>query len=124
MIVGLGTAIVEVQQIRRMAAQGEAWRAGIFTDDEIAYCESKARRLPHYAARYAAKAATLQAVGSAQGISSAFAEVEVTHDERGRPSITVKGTMRRALEQLRAKRTSISLSHDKHIAIAVILLED
>jgi len=55
MIVGIKTDIVEIEKLRlAMVGRGERLRNRAFTESEIAYCEERASRYQHYAARFAA----------------------------------------------------------------------
>jgi len=123
-IFGIGTDIIEVARIGKMVARGRQYLGTIFTEEEIIYCESKARKSQHYAVRYAAKEAALKAlsVGWREGL--AFCDIEVIDDDRGKPQVFVHGKVKDLFEQHQIKQTSISLSHSKESAIAVIILEN
>jgi holo-[acyl-carrier protein] synthase len=122
-IFGIGTDIIEVERIEKMVARGRQYIDTIFTEKEIRYCEAKARKSEHYAARYAAKEAVLKALGMGWREGLAFSEIEVVNDELGRPHVILHGKVKEAFEHHRIKQTSISLSHDRDYAIAVIILE-
>ncbi len=123
MIFGIGTDIIEVARIGEMAARGRQYLETIFTEKEIEYCESKARKSQHYAVRYAAKEAALKALSIGWRDGLGFCEIEVLDDERGKPQVFVHGKVKALFEQLQIKQTSISLSHSKESAIAVVILE-
>ncbi len=123
MIIGIGTDIIEVERIEKMVARGRPYLEAIFSKQEIEYCETKARKSEHYAARYAAKEATLKALGVGQRNGFAFSDVEVINDELGRPKIFPHGKVKDLFDSHQISQTSISLSHSKENAIAVIILE-
>lgn len=123
MIFGIGTDIIEVARIGEMAARGRDYLETIFTEKEIEYCESKAKKAQHYAARYAAKEAALKALSVGWRDGLGFCEIEVLDNERGQPQVFVHGKVKSLFEQLQIKQTSISLSHSKESAIAVVILE-
>ena len=123
MIFGIGTDIIEVARIGEMAARGRDYLETIFTEKEIEYCESKAKKAQHYAARYAAKEAALKALSVGWRDGLGFCEIEVLDNERGQPQVCVHGKVKSLFEQLQIKQTSISLSHSKESAIAVVILE-
>ena len=106
-----------------MAARGRDYLETIFTEKEIEYCESKAKKAQHYAARYAAKEAALKALSVGWRDGLGFCEIEVLDNERGQPQVFVHGKVKSLFEQLQIKQTSISLSHSKESAIAVVILE-
>lgn len=123
MIFGIGTDIIEVARIGEMAAKGRQYLETIFTEREIEYCESKTRKSQHYAVRYAAKEAALKALSVGWRDGLGFCEIEVLDDPRGKPQIFVHGKVKALFEQLQIKQTSISLSHSRESAIAVVILE-
>jgi holo-[acyl-carrier protein] synthase len=55
MIIGIGTDIIEVERVAK-AITKEAFKKKIFSDREIAYCESQ-KKEESFAARFAAKEA-------------------------------------------------------------------
>ena len=123
MIFGIGTDIIEVERIEKMVARGRQYLETIFTEKEMEYCESKARKSEHYAVRYAAKEATFKALGTGWRDGFAFSEIEVINDELGKPQVFLNGKVKEFFDLHQIKQTSISLSHGKASAIAVIILE-
>jgi holo-[acyl-carrier protein] synthase len=122
-IFGIGTDIVETGKMSQLAARGQHSLQMIFTDQEIEYCESKARAAEHYAARYAAKEATLKALKAGDRSGLVLSDIEVRDDEAGEPHLFVHGRVRDLFDQQAIRQTSISLSHAGDSAIAVIILE-
>ena len=123
MIFGIGTDIIEVQRIEKMVAKGRQYLETIFTDAEMGYCESRAKKSEHYAVRYAAKEATLKAMGAGWRDGLAFSDIEVINDELGKPQVFLHGKAKRIFDDNQIKQTHVSLSHSKESAIAVIILE-
>jgi holo-[acyl-carrier protein] synthase len=87
------------------------------------YCETKARKSEHYAARYAAKEAILKALGSGYRKGLAFSEIEIINDELGKPQVYLQGEVKKTFDSHQIRQISISLSHIEEIAIAVVILE-
>jgi holo-[acyl-carrier protein] synthase len=123
MIFGVGTDIIEVERIEKMVAKGRQYLDTIFTKEEVKYCESKARRAEHYAARYAAKEAVLKALGVGWRDGFAFSDIEILNNELGQPYIFLRGKVRAFSDEHQITKTSVSLSHSKESAVAVIILE-
>lgn len=123
MIFGLGTDIIETARIEKLISKGAPYLETIFTPTEIAYCESKRSKSQHYAARFAAKEATLKALQTGWRNGAAFCDIEVVDDQQGRPHVQVHGKVKELFERHGIQRTSISLSHTHENAIAVIILE-
>jgi holo-[acyl-carrier protein] synthase len=87
-IVGTGVDIIEVERVERALTRpltGARFRSRVFTEREIAYCESRGRpRYQSYAARFAAKEATMKAMGTGWNRDVGWREIEVVR-ERGPP---------------------------------------
>ena len=124
MIFGIGTDIIEVKRIEKIVASGRQYLETIFTEKEMEYCEAKARKSEHFAVRYAAKEAFLKALGSGWRDGLAFSDIEIINDELGKPQVFLHGEVKRVYNHHQIQQTSISLSHTKEIAIAVIILEN
>jgi holo-[acyl-carrier protein] synthase len=122
-IFGIGTDIIEVGRIENMVARGKQYLEAIFTEKEMEYCESKARRYEYYAARYAAKEAMMKAFGTGWRDGLTYLDIEVVHDEQGRPQVDLHGYARELFTHHQISQVSISISHSKENAIAVIILE-
>jgi holo-[acyl-carrier protein] synthase len=123
-IFGIGTDIIEIKRVEKLVARGGQYLETIFTESEMDYCEARARKQEHYAARYAAKEAVLKALGTGWRGGLAYSDIEIIHEESGRPVVSVRGEVRKFFDQHQIRKTSISLSHTKEIAIAVVILEN
>ncbi len=123
MIFGIGTDIIELDRVAQMIARGRPYLQTIFTEREIEYCESKARKAEHYAVRFAAKEAALKALSCGWRDGLGFSDIEVLDDPQGKPQVFVHGKVKDLFEQNGVVQTSVSLSHSRQNAIAVIILE-
>lgn len=123
MIIGIGTDIIEVARIEKLLTKQKRFQQRIFTEIEIAYCESKKNRAQNYAARFAAKEAFLKAIGTGWRGGVAFKEIEVVNNERGKPEIILSGTAKKFADNLEIANIYVSLSHLKDFAIAVVTAE-
>jgi holo-[acyl-carrier protein] synthase len=122
-IFGVGTDIIEVARMEKMAAKGMQYLETIFTKKERDYCETKVRKSEHYAARYAAKEAFLKALGTGWRNGLAFCDIEIINDDLGKPQVFLHGEVKIFFERHQIRQTAISMSHIKEIAIAVVILE-
>ena len=123
MIYGIGVDLIEVARIDERMEAEEGLKETLFTEREIAYCETKRFRGQHYAARFAAKEAFLKALGSGWRDGIAFREIEVVNDELGRPTCLVHGRAEAAARRQGIRNIQMSLSHIKEIASAIVSLE-
>ena len=85
MIAGVGTDMIEVERIAVKIAKESGFRELVFSEKEISYCETKAHKFEHYAARFAAKEAFFKALGTGWLNGTAFNEIEITNDAAGKP---------------------------------------
>ena len=123
MIAGVGTDLVDVNRINEKIAKESGFRELVFSSAEIAYCESKAKKAEHYAARFAAKEAFLKAIGTGWKNGTAFNEIEINNDASGKPGIALLGETANTLASVHIKKIWISLSHVEKFASAVVIIE-
>jgi len=123
MIVGVGVDLTPVERMASaMARHPGRLEARLFTDDERAYCVARAEPAQHFAARFAAKEATLKALGVPEGLS--WHEMEVRNDQGGAPRLVLTGEAERAATAKRISRLHLSLSHAGGQAIAMVVAEE
>lgn len=123
MIAGLGIDIVEVERIEEKIRKDSGFRELVFSENEIAYCESKTHKFEHYAARFAAKEAFFKALGTGWLNGTAFNEVEVINNEIGKPEIVLLGDTRATISSMNLINILVSLTHIKKMASAVVIIE-
>ena len=125
MIVGTGIDIAEVPRIAEVIQRhGERFLRRVFTEGEMAYCDSKANRVERYAARFAAKEAGMKALGTGWNHGVRWRDVEVCRQPGGRPTIAFHGKAAEFAARLGAKNVALSLSHTAEQAIAQVILEN
>lgn len=126
MISGIGIDLVEVRRIREAFQKyGARFQQRVFTPDEITFCETLSDKYLSYAARFAAKEAFSKALGTGLGVLTprgaiGWTEIQVNDNERTRPTMTVSGAARRLLGN---RRVSVSLSHTRDYATAIVVIE-
>jgi holo-[acyl-carrier protein] synthase len=126
MLVGTGIDVVEIDRIAASIDRfGDRFLARIFTPQEIAYCQRKRRSAAEsFAARFAAKEAGAKALGTGiqQGVT--WTEIEVRRQPGQRPTLHFSGRALQMAERLKVRHVSLSLTHDRRVAIASVSLED
>ena len=123
-IKGHGVDIVEIARIGEMLAlHPERFVAKCFTPGEVAYCGQGATRVERFAARFAAKEATLKALGTGWRDGIAWTDIEIASELSGRPTLGVSGEAAKIAAGLGVTRWHISLSHSKSHAIASVIAE-
>jgi holo-[acyl-carrier protein] synthase len=123
LIYGIGTDIIEVSRIKTVMERDIGFRDKIFTPGEIAYCETKRYKFENYSARFSAKEAFLKAIGTGWRFGIRFADIEIFHDELGKPHIKAHGKAEELLNEYQITHMHVSLSHLKEMATAVVILE-
>jgi holo-[acyl-carrier protein] synthase len=122
MIRGIGVDIIDIERIRELVeSEGERFLHKVFTGAEIAYCNSKAHRHQHFAARFAAKEAVSKALATGWAGDFRWKDVEVTNDPTGRPRISLHGQLR---EHIGSACIQISLSHADNHVVAMAVIEE
>lgn len=122
MIRGIGIDTVETRRLQRWG-DNPGLLARYFHDDEIDAIRSRGSSMVlSLAARFAAKEALGKALGTGlQGIN--LRDIVVMNDEHGKPEMTLFGTALEALERLGGGKVFLSLTHEQHNAIAMVVIE-
>ena len=122
MIIGIGCDIIEIKRVEK-AVQSEAFKKRVFTEAEIAYCESRGKQqFASFGARFAAKEALLKALGTGLR-GGALTELEVLNDELGCPHLTLTGYHQELAASKGVQKIHVTLSHSKDSAMAYVVLE-
>lgn len=126
MIVGSGIDIAEVERIRRSIERfGKRFLNHIYTEQEIAYCESRRRRSAEsFAARFAAKEAAAKALGTGIGRGVTWKELEVQREPGHAPRLVLSGRAAEQAARLEVRHISLSLTHTDQLAMAMVNMED
>jgi holo-[acyl-carrier protein] synthase len=126
-IVGIGVDIIEVERVERALTHlvtGTRFRQRVFSEGEIAYCESRGRpRYQSYAARFAAKEAVMKAIGTGWNRNVGWSEIEVIRERGHAPVITLHGKTAQFAGRRGIARFHLSLSHTAMLAIAYVIAE-
>ena len=115
--VGLGVDLVEIERMECALKRTPRILERVFTSGEREYAWSKTRPAVHYATFFAAREAVLKALGCGfAGIN--YSDVEITHDERGKPEVLLHGNASVVAKQQGVVEIQISLSHTHQMAVA------
>jgi holo-[acyl-carrier protein] synthase len=126
-IIGTGIDTIEVERVERAIVRpltGHRFRARVFTEREIAYCEARGRgRFQSYAARFAAKEAAMKALGTGWNRNVGWNEIEVVRERGQAPTIKLTGKAAAFAARRKIERFHLSLSHTEASAIAHVIAE-
>jgi holo-[acyl-carrier protein] synthase len=124
MIRGIGVDIVKVDRIEKAVERwGHRFLERIFTAAEIERCQKRAQPAQCLALRFAAKEAFAKALGLGMREGLRWRDIEVVHDNFGKPDLLLHNQAQRLLETMEASRTWLSLSDERESALAVVVLE-
>lgn len=127
MIVGVGSDLVDVRRIERMIARyGERFLDRIFTAEERARSDGRARRAESYAKRFAAKEACAKALGTGLRAGVFFRDLGVVNIRGGRPTMRLTGgaaeRLARLLPAACEAQIDITLTDEGPLAQAVVII--
>jgi holo-[acyl-carrier protein] synthase len=121
-IVGIGLDATEIDRISEVLARhGERFLRRVFTEGEIAYCERHRDPAPSLAARFAAKEATMKALGTGAARGVTWRDIEVIRSF-GPPQLRLQGGAAARFAEIGAKSSLITLTHARNLAIAHVML--
>ena len=127
MIFGTGIDLIEVERIQRALERpltGVRFRHRVFTEGEVAYCESRGRaRFQSYAARFAAKEAAMKALGTGWNRNVGWQDIEVVRPRGSRPTIKLWGKAAEFAGRRQITGFQLSISHSAVHAIAHVIAE-
>ncbi|MDO9172926.1 MAG: holo-ACP synthase [bacterium] len=122
-MLGIGSDIVEVARIRlAIERHGDRFLQRCFRPDEIALAARRgAQGAATLASRWAAKEAFVKALGATGPI--AYRDIEVVHRDGGPATLRLHGLAAAALRERGGGNVLLSLSHEREIALAVVVLD-
>ncbi len=123
-VLGVGVDIVETQRIEHSLERfGERFLHRVFTEGEIAYCQSMKFPARHFAARFAAKEAVSKAFGTGIGKAMGWRDIDIHRQESGQPFVVLEGSAKAFAAELGVAVVWVSLSHTDHYAAATAVIE-
>ncbi len=124
MIFGIGTDIVEVSRIKALWARyDERFAARLLSEHELTEIQASPNIPRLLAKRFAAKEAFAKAVGSGMRHPVSFQHISITHDGLGKPVFLFGDALRDHLAQLGVTAHHLSISDERDMAVAFVVLE-
>jgi holo-[acyl-carrier protein] synthase len=115
-IVGLGVDICEIDRMEHALARHPSMRERVFTPAERTYCDGKSRPAESYAGRFAAREATIKALGGYRGRK--WQDIHVRRSPSGAPEIQLEGNAKRRADEQGIERVLITFTHERTNAVA------
>jgi holo-[acyl-carrier protein] synthase len=113
----VGVDIVEIERVvESLRRYGDRFRRRIYTAVELAETHESG---PSLAARFAAKEATVKALGSP---AMSYHEIEVVRPTGQRPELRLSGRALARAAELGVEEIALSLSHSRQYAVAMVVL--
>jgi holo-[acyl-carrier protein] synthase len=127
MILGLGSDLIDIRRIERTIARfGDRFLDRVFTEEERAKCDPRARRAPSYARRFAAKEACAKALGTGFRRGVFWRDLGVVNLASGRPTMRLTGGAQRRLGEITPEgmvaRLDLTLTDEPPLAQAVVII--
>jgi holo-[acyl-carrier protein] synthase len=118
-LIGIGIDLVDVPSFKLMYGSSDTDLTRIFSNDEISYAGSEEARFIHLAARFAAKEATLKALGCGLQEGISLTDIVVLRLPSGAPVLQLSGGALDEASRLGITSWLLSLTHLEAAAGAV-----
>ena len=121
-IIGLGIDATDIPRIAETYERyGDRFLRRVFTEGEIAYCTRRRNPVPHLAGRFAAKEATMKALGTGHSRGVLWKDVEVIR-LGGPPQLRLHGGAARRAAAMRVEKSLLTITHSEALALAQVIL--
>lgn len=124
MIFGIGTDLVEIQRIEKIFSKfNNRFAKKILSKKEFEAFEISSTPTHFLAKRFAAKEAVAKALGLGFRDPISFHGIEVDHNHLGAPFFKFNAEISKFLDQKKINKCHLSISDEKNIASAFVVLE-
>ena len=124
MIYGVGTDLIEIPRVERALARfGVRFAQRILCEPELRRFRAHARPAAYLAKRFAAKEAFSKALGTGIRAPANWHGVWVVNLRSGKPQLEFSARLAALLEARGIRRTHLTLSDERGLAAATVVLE-
>ena len=124
MIIGVGIDLVKIDRMERAVDRfGEVFLQRVFCPVEISWCKKKRNPYPCFAARFAAKEAFVKALGTGFSGGITLKDIWIERLDSGAPVLRFSNRAKQKMEELGSSRAYVSLTHERDVAAAVVVME-
>lgn len=119
-----GIDVVSIGRVRRLLERSPSAEARIYSAAESALAAGLApgARERFLAGRFAAKEATLKALGLGLDAGIPLPEIEILRAESGAPVLRLLGAALRAADDRALAERHVSITHEGDMAVAIVML--
>ncbi len=123
MIFGIGTDIVDLTRVTGIYQRyGNRLAQKILSEKEFRGLD-RTLSPQHLASQFAVKEATVKALGTGFQGGVRPSNIHLDYNRLGKPSIRVSGKAAELFEKNEIKKSFVSISHDKDLVLAFVVLE-
>ena len=124
MIIGIGLDVVEISRINKLLERfGERFVQKILTKKERESIFKKKDLKNFIASNFAGKEALSKALGLGLVSPVTLQNISVMRNEQGAPQFEFNGPLQNYISSRKINHCHISISHDKGVACAMVVLE-
>jgi holo-[acyl-carrier protein] synthase len=121
-ILGLGFDATDIPRIAAAFERyGDRFLRRVFTDGVIAFCPRRRNPAPHLAGRFAAKEATMKALGTGHSRGVLWKDIEVVRTS-GPPHLQLHGGAAARASRMQVRSSLVTITHSDALAMAQVLL--
>ncbi len=123
MIIGLGIDVVKISRIERAVQRfDKRFLYRVYCSKEIEHCMKKKNPYPSLAGRFAVKEAFVKAIGTGFRNGIRLKQICTLNDKLGAPVVKLLDQAERYFFERGCKEIFVSISHEKDVAVAVVIL--
>jgi holo-[acyl-carrier protein] synthase len=123
-IYGVGTDLIELKRVERVLKRfGERFAQRILCEPELKRFRAHKQPVAYLAKRFAAKEAFTKALGTGIHAPANWHGVWVINLKSGKPQLEFSDELQKLLKQRQIHRSHLSLTDEKEIASATVILE-
>ncbi len=124
MIFGIGTDIVQISRMEQSLEKlGERFSKRILSESEYAEYEKVLNKAAFLAKRFAAKEATVKALGTGFRDGISMRHISVGHDEIGKPLLILTDVAKKISADKQVKQMHLSIADETKYAVAYVVME-
>ena len=124
MIYGIGTDLIEIGRVEKVLKRfGDRFARRILCEPELRRFRAHKQPVAYLAKRFAAKEAFTKALGTGIHAPANWHGVWVVNLKSGKPQLEFSDDLQRLLKQRQIRRSHLTLTDEREIASATVILE-